>query len=79
LLLTGNPFLLICVLFGGMETWRRWKLRGTRSLEQAAYYRVSPRNRLLVGAVYLGLIAVLVLGMHEAQIFSSAGHSFRSI
>jgi Zn-dependent protease len=79
LLLTGNPFLLIFVLFGGMETWRRWKLRGTRSLEQAAYYRVSPRNRLLVGAVYLGLIAVLVLGMHEAQIFSSAGHSFRSI
>ena len=38
LLLTGNPFLFIFVLLGGMETWRRWKLRGTRSLEQAAYY-----------------------------------------
>jgi Zn-dependent protease len=79
LLLTGNPFLLIFVLLGGMETWRRWKLRGTRSLEQAAYYRVSPRNRLLVGAVYIGLIVALVFGMHEAHILTSAGHSFRSI
>ena len=50
----------------GMETWRRWKLRGTRSLEQAAYYRVSPRNRLLVGAVYIGLIVALAIGMHES-------------
>jgi Zn-dependent protease len=77
LLITGNPFLLIFVLLGGMETWRRWKLRGTRSLEQAAYYRVSPRNRLIVGAVYIGLIVALAFGMHESQILTSAGHSFR--
>jgi Zn-dependent protease len=77
LLLTGNPFLLIFIVLGGMDTYRRWKLRGTRSIEQAAYYRVSPRNRLLVGAVYLGLIALLVAGMHESQILVSAGHSFR--
>ena len=76
LLLTGNLFLLIFVVFGGMETWRRWKLRGTRSIEQAAYYRVSPRSRTLVGAVYIGLIVALVLGMHESQILTSAGHSF---
>jgi Zn-dependent protease len=71
-----NPILLIIVLFGGMETWRRWKQRKTRSLEQAAYYRVSPRNRLLVAAVYIGLIAVLVLGMDMAHVLSSGGHSF---
>jgi Zn-dependent protease len=74
-----NPILLIIVLFGGMETWRRWKQRKTRSLEQAAYYRVSPRNRLLVGAIYIGLIAALAFGMHETHILSSGGHSFRSI
>jgi Zn-dependent protease len=74
-----NPILLIIVLFGGMETWRRWQQRKTRSLEQAAYYRVSPRNRLLVGAVYIGLIVALAFGMHETHILSSAGHSFRSI
>jgi Zn-dependent protease len=76
LLLTGNPFLFIFVFLGGMETWRRWKARKTRSLEQAAYYRVSPRNRLLVGAVYVGLIALLVFGMSESHILASGSHSF---
>jgi Zn-dependent protease len=79
LLLTGNPFLLIFVFLGGMETWRRWQARKTRSLEQAAYYRVSPRNRLLVGAVYIGLIVLLAFGMHEAHILTTGAHSFRSI
>jgi Zn-dependent protease len=74
-----NPILLIIVLFGGMETWRRWQQRRTRTLEQAAYYRVSPHNRLLVGVVYIGLIAALAFGMYETHILSSAGHSFRSI
>jgi Zn-dependent protease len=74
-----NPILLIILLFGGLETWRRWKARKSRSLEQAAYYRVSPRNRLLVGIVYIGLIVLLALGMDAAHILSSAGHSFRSL
>ncbi|HYM45217.1 MAG TPA: site-2 protease family protein [Solirubrobacteraceae bacterium] len=74
-----NPIILIIVLFGGMETWRRWQARKRSSLQQAAYYRVAPRHRLLVGAVYIGLIAALVLGMHEAHILTSAGHSFRTI
>jgi len=71
-----NPILLIVLLFGGLETWRRWKLRKTRSLEQAAYYRVSPRNRRLVGLVYIGLIAALAFGMSETHILTTQGHSF---
>ncbi len=74
-----NPILLIIVLFGGIETWRRWKQRRTRSLEQAAYYRVSPRNRLLVAAVYVGLVVLLVIGMDAAHVLSSGGHSFEHI
>jgi Zn-dependent protease len=74
-----NPILLIILVFGGLETWRRWQQRKSRSLEQAAYYRVTPRNRLLVAAVYLGLIVLLVVGMEEAHILSSSGHSFRSL
>jgi Zn-dependent protease len=76
LLLTGNTFLLIFIVLGAMETWRRWKLRSTRSLEQAAYYRVSPRNRLLVGAVYIGLIVALAIGMEAAYVLTSGGHTF---
>jgi Zn-dependent protease len=75
-LIVPNPILLIIVVFGGLETWRRWKARKTRSLEQAAYYRVSRRNRLLVGAVYVGLIVTLALGMDAAHILASGGHSF---
>ena len=74
-----NFILLLIILLGAMETWRRWKARKTRSLEQAAYYRVSPRNRLLVAAVYIGLIVLIAFGMHESHILSSAGHSFRSL
>jgi len=79
LLIAPNFILVIILLFGAMEVWRRWQARNTRSLEQAAYYRVSRRNRLLVGAVYVGLIVVLALGMTDAHVLSSAGHSFRTI
>jgi Zn-dependent protease len=71
-----NPILLIIVIFGGLETWRRWKQRKTRSLEQAAYYRVSPRNRLIVSAVYIGLIVALVIGMEASYVQYASGHDF---
>jgi Zn-dependent protease len=77
--LAPNPILLIIVFFSGFELYRRWKQRKSGSIEQAAYYRVSPRNRLLVGLVYLGLIGLLVLGMDAAHILSTGAHSFRSI
>ena len=79
LLLYPNPILLIIVFFGGLETYRRWKLRKTRSLEQAAYYRVPRRSRLLIGFLYVGLIVVLVLGMDASHILSTGAHSFRSL
>ena len=79
LLTVGNPFLLLFVVLGALETHRRWKARKTRSLEQAAYYRVSPRNRALVGVVYVGLIVLLAFGMAETHILASGSHSFGSL
>jgi Zn-dependent protease len=79
LLVLPNPILLVIVVFAGLETYRRWQQRKSRSLEQAAYYRVSPRNRVLVAGVYLGLIVLLALGMHEAHILESGTHSFRHL
>jgi Zn-dependent protease len=61
-----NPIILLIALFGGMETWRRWRER--KSPEARAYYAVSPRNRLLVAATYIGLAALLTLGMAETHI-----------
>jgi Zn-dependent protease len=56
-----NPILLLILLFGGLETWRRWKARGTP--EGREFHRVSPRTRAAVAAVYLGLAAGLAVGM----------------
>ncbi len=79
ILLLGNPFLLIFILLAMREMPRRWRQLRSRSIEQAAYYRVPRRSRIAIGAVYIGLIVVLAFGMSETHILVSAGHSFRSI
>jgi len=58
-----NPILILIVLFGGMETWRRWRQRRQGEEGNAAYYDVKPAHRLIVGAVYVGLIVLLAIGM----------------
>lgn len=68
-----NPFLVLIAAFAGFELWRRWQHRRSRSLESAAYYRVKPRARLLVGTVYIGLIAVLASGMDLAYVARTIG------
>jgi Zn-dependent protease len=56
-----NPIMLLILLFGGLETWRRWKARNEP--ESREYHRVRPRTRAAVAAVYLGLAVLLALGM----------------
>jgi Zn-dependent protease len=68
-----NPIIFIIAVFAGFETYRRWQARRNGGAGQAAYYRVSPRNRLLVGAVYLGLVALLVIGMDATHLVRTLG------
>jgi Zn-dependent protease len=63
-----NPILLIITLLAVYELYRRWEHRRSPTAAQTAYYRVSPRNRLIVGAVYIGLIVLLALGMHATYL-----------
>lgn len=58
-----NPIILVILLLAGMETWRRWKQRRAGGDADAAYYRIARGQRLAIGAVYIGLIAALVVGM----------------
>jgi Zn-dependent protease len=58
-----NPILLLVILFGGLETWRRWKARNTP--ESRAFHAVPTRTRVAVAAVYLGLAALLAVGVAE--------------
>jgi Zn-dependent protease len=79
LLVSHNPFLLVFLFLGILETRRRWQQRRTKSIEQAAYYRVAPRHRVLIGMVYISLIVVLILGMDVSHVLSVGSHSFRTI
>jgi Zn-dependent protease len=60
-LIAPNPILILILIIGGLEFWRRWQER--RSPEAAAYYRIKPWQRVAVGVAYLGLIAVLAAAM----------------
>jgi Zn-dependent protease len=56
-----NPIMLIILLVGGFETYRRFKQR--KSPEAREYHNVKPRTRVAVAGVYLGLAALLAVGM----------------
>ena len=58
-----NPILLLVLIFGGIETWRRFRSRNTP--EGQAYHRVPARTRALVAAVYIGLAVALTIGVSE--------------
>jgi Zn-dependent protease len=73
LLVWPNPILLLIVLLGGFETYRRWKQRKNPVEGNAEYYRVKPVHRLLVGGVYVALVVALAIGMdltHVERTFS---------
>jgi Zn-dependent protease len=61
-----NPILILIVLFGALETWRRW--RGRNSPEAREYYAVSTRDRLLVAAAFIAIVALLAFGMTETHL-----------
>jgi Zn-dependent protease len=63
-----NPIIWLIVVFAAMDVHRRWKARRSGDPEAVAYYKVSPRARLMVAAVYFALLALLVLGMDATHL-----------
>jgi Zn-dependent protease len=61
-----NPLVLIIALLGGYELFHRWGHRNDPQWK--AYNAVTWGQRLAVGAVYLGLIAVLVVAMEASYL-----------
>jgi Zn-dependent protease len=59
-----NPILIVIVVLGGLDLWRRWRERG----QAADYYRLPTWQRVTVGVVYLGLAAVLALAMSATYV-----------
>jgi hypothetical protein len=63
-----SAFILIFLVLGGLDSWRRWQALRRGGESEQAYYRVRPLHRLLVAAVYLSLIALLVAGMNATHL-----------
>jgi Zn-dependent protease len=57
-----SAILLIILLFGSYELWRRWQSRNDP--ESQTYFTVEPRLRRRVAFAYFGLIVVLLIGVH---------------
>ena len=62
--LRPNPILLIIVVLGGLDLWRRWRERGSAG----DYYRLTAAQRLSVAVVYLGLVVALGIAMVETHV-----------
>jgi Zn-dependent protease len=58
-----NPILIVILVIGGLELWRRWKEWRHPTPEVEAYYRVTPSQRIAAGLGYIGLAVLLVLAM----------------
>ncbi len=63
-----SPFLLLILVLGGLDAWRRWRGRFSGGPEARAYYSVLPWQRAVVLVTYVGLIGVLVLALHAAYV-----------
>lgn len=62
-----GPFMLLLVaLLGGPELYHRWRNR--HSEESREFHSVPTRTKLAVGAVYLSLTVLLVLGVAETYV-----------
>jgi len=58
-----NPIMILILLLGGYETYRRWKARRSGDEAVLRFYRVKPAHRWAIAAVYLALIVVCAVGM----------------
>jgi Zn-dependent protease len=56
-----NPILILILVLGALESWRRWQHRKNPQAE--AYYRVPPHLRVVTGVAYVAVAALLTGGM----------------
>lgn len=55
-----SPVLLLVLVLGAVELWRRWARR--HHPESVAYYALRPVQRWVVAGMYIGVLAVTLVG-----------------
>jgi Zn-dependent protease len=66
--LRPNPILILILVVATFDVYHRWKAYRSGDPAVRGYYAVSGRTRLLVVAVYLGLVVALAVGMDLTHI-----------
>jgi Zn-dependent protease len=61
-----NPILILILVLGGFESYKRFKNRN--SPESQAFHSIPTRTRVIVAAVYLGLVVLLAIGVYETHL-----------
>ncbi len=69
-LYSHNPFLVLVILIGGAETVARFRGRHAPTM-RPGYYDITARERLTMGALYFGLIAIIAVAMIASPVISS--------
>lgn len=65
-----SPILFLVLIFGAFSTFQRFR----STTLNPAYYAVEPQTKVIVGAIYLGLLLGLGLGLIDtSSILNSAG------
>jgi Zn-dependent protease len=67
----SSPLIFLFLVIAGFDVYRRWTALRKGGEAVQSFYRVSGRNRAFVAAVYLGLVAVLVIGMDASYVARS--------
>jgi Zn-dependent protease len=63
-----NPIIILILLLGGYETYKRWKQLRSGDPDVVAFYKVKPAARWAIAAVYLGLIVICAVGMELTHV-----------
>ena len=63
-----NPIVILILVLGGLETYRRFKHRN-----ETSYYRTRARTRFLIAAVYIALAAALIVAMDATHLTRTFG------
>lgn len=61
-----SPLLLLIILLGAVELWRRW--RGRNSFAARTYHDLRAGQRFAVGTVYAGLVTLCLIGMNATYL-----------
>ena len=64
-----SPVVPIVLILGGIELWRRWRYRNSPA--SRAYNALLPQQRWAIGAFYLTLVAVTIVGAHATYVARS--------